>query len=75
MNLAIAAAFGLGGVESYPAVFAPFGGFADETPVRDGRIRPSDAPGIGVEAKAALWALARQVVGGDAASRQATDRR
>jgi D(-)-tartrate dehydratase len=53
-NLAVAAAFGLGGCESYPHVFEPFGGFADETPVVDGRVRPSEAPGVGIEHKADL---------------------
>lgn len=53
-NLALAAAFGLGGCESYPAVFAPFGGFADHTPIEEGRVRVPDAPGLGIEAKADL---------------------
>lgn len=53
-NLAIAAAFGLGGCESYPAVFAPFGGFADTTPIEGGRVRLPDVPGLGIEAKADL---------------------
>ncbi|MGH3341762.1 MAG: enolase C-terminal domain-like protein [Carbonactinosporaceae bacterium] len=53
-NLAIAAAFGLGGCESYPAVFEPFGGFADHPPIEDGRVRLPDVPGIGIEAKAKL---------------------
>lgn len=58
-NLAIAAAFGLGGCESYPAVFEPFGGFADNTPIRDGRVGLPDVPGIGIEAKANLHDLIR----------------
>ena len=53
--LNIAVGLGLGGNESYPDVFAPFGGFADATPVDNGRIRMPDAPGIGFEAKSALW--------------------
>jgi L-alanine-DL-glutamate epimerase-like enolase superfamily enzyme len=52
--LAIAAGLHLGGNESYPDVFRPFGGFADDTPVEDGRVAPSEAPGIGIERKAAL---------------------
>ncbi|WP_116040481.1 enolase C-terminal domain-like protein [Amycolatopsis palatopharyngis] len=59
-NLAITAAFGLGGCESYPRVFEPFGGFADETPVVDGRVRLPEAPGIGVEHKRTLHELVRQ---------------
>ena len=53
--LAIAAGLRLGGNESYPDVFAPFGGFADDTPVEDGTVAPCEAPGIGIERKAALY--------------------
>jgi D(-)-tartrate dehydratase len=53
-NLGIAAAFGLGGCESYPKVFQPFGGFADAMPVEAGRVRLPETPGIGIESKAAL---------------------
>ena len=52
--LHIAAGLGLGGNESYPGVFEPFGGFADDIPVRDGKVRPPEAPGIGIETKAEL---------------------
>lgn len=62
-NLGIAAAFGLGGCESYPMVFHPFGGFADDLPVENGRVRPAPVPGIGVERKAALWKLIRELFG------------
>ncbi|HRD78135.1 MAG TPA: mandelate racemase/muconate lactonizing enzyme family protein [Hyphomicrobiaceae bacterium] len=55
--LNIAVGLGLGGNESYPDVFAPFGGFADATPVEGGRIRMPDAPGIGFELKSNLWAV------------------
>ncbi|WP_027285794.1 enolase C-terminal domain-like protein [Rubritepida flocculans] len=55
--LNIAVGLGLGGNESYPEVFAPFGGFADSTPVENGRIRMPDIPGIGFEAKNDLWAV------------------
>ena len=57
----VAAGLGLGGNESYPEVFAPFGGFADATPVQDSRIRMPEIPGIGFEAKAALWDVLREV--------------
>ena len=57
--LNIAAGLGLGGNESYPDVFQPFGGFADDVPVRDGRVRLPDIPGVGFEAKANLWAVMR----------------
>jgi L-alanine-DL-glutamate epimerase-like enolase superfamily enzyme len=59
--LNIAAGLGLGGNESYPEVFAPVGGFADGTPVVDGRIRMPDAPGIGFEAKNDLWAVLKDL--------------
>ncbi|HET6625934.1 MAG TPA: enolase C-terminal domain-like protein [Nocardioidaceae bacterium] len=62
-NLAVAAAFGLGGCESYPQVFWPFGGFADETPVINGQVRLPDAPGIGIEHKSALRELVHQQFG------------
>jgi L-alanine-DL-glutamate epimerase-like enolase superfamily enzyme len=52
--LHIAAGLGLGGNESYPEVFAPFGGFADRTPVENGYIKIPDVPGIGFEEKADL---------------------
>jgi L-alanine-DL-glutamate epimerase-like enolase superfamily enzyme len=52
--LHIAAGLGLGGAESYPGVFQPFGGFADGVPVEGGRVRIPDDPGIGIERKASL---------------------
>jgi len=61
--LNIAAGLGLGGNESYPEVFAPFGGFADETPVEDGMIRLPDVPGIGFEAKSDLMEQIRSLFG------------
>jgi len=54
LSLNIAAGLHLGGNESYPAVFAPFGGFADDSRVENGRIGLPDAPGIGLEKKQAL---------------------
>ncbi|MDE2859368.1 MAG: mandelate racemase/muconate lactonizing enzyme family protein [Chloroflexota bacterium] len=52
--LHIAAGLGLFGNESYPHVFQPFGGFGDDIAVRNGRIQPPQAPGIGFELKADL---------------------
>ena len=49
--LNIAVGLGLGGNESYPDVFAPFGGFADDCPVENSLVRLPDIPGIGFEAK------------------------
>lgn len=55
--LSIASGLGLGGNESYPDVFAPFGGFADDTPIQDGFVAPPEVPGIGFEAKTRLFKL------------------
>ena len=61
MSLNIAAGLGLGGNESYPGVFQPFGGFADDLAVDDGHVRLPDAPGIGFERQQALYALMRRL--------------
>jgi L-alanine-DL-glutamate epimerase-like enolase superfamily enzyme len=61
LSLNMAGGLGLGGNESYPGVFQPFGGFADAIPVEDGYVKLPDAPGIGFEAKANLWAVMREV--------------
>lgn len=57
MSLNIAAGLGLGGNESYPDLFQPFGGFPDEANVEDGYVRMHDSPGIGFERKADLYRL------------------
>jgi L-alanine-DL-glutamate epimerase-like enolase superfamily enzyme len=57
LGLAIAAGLRLGGNESYPGVFAPFGGFADGTPIEDGSVALPDLTGVGFEAKADLLAV------------------
>jgi len=55
MSLHIAAGLGLGGNESYPGLFRPFGGFADGIPVADSYVGLSEIPGIGFEAKNELY--------------------
>jgi len=55
MSLAIAAGLGLGGNESYPDLFQPFGGFPDGVEVQDGHVTLPELAGIGFEAKAALY--------------------
>jgi len=55
MALNIAAGMGLGGSESYPAIFKPFGGFADDISAVHGRVALPDAPGIGLELKNELY--------------------
>jgi L-alanine-DL-glutamate epimerase-like enolase superfamily enzyme len=61
MSLNIAAGLHLGGNESYPDVFQPFGGFADGIAVKDGHVALPDIPGIGFEAKAALYKVMREL--------------
>ncbi|MBO0661695.1 mandelate racemase/muconate lactonizing enzyme family protein [Jiella sp. MQZ9-1] len=60
MSLNIAAGLHLGGNESYPDVFQPFGGFADDVRVEDSLVGLPDAPGVGFERKAALYALLKR---------------
>ena len=59
MSLNIAAGLGLGGNESYPDVFAPFGGFADHTQVEDSMVGLHQCPGVGFEEKANLISVLR----------------
>jgi L-alanine-DL-glutamate epimerase-like enolase superfamily enzyme len=61
MSLNIAAGLRLGGNESYPDVFQPFGGFADDTPVRDGHAPLPDIPGVGFEAKRSLYKVMKSL--------------
>jgi len=51
MSLNIAAGLGLGGNESYPDLFQPYGGFPDGVRVEDGHIHMPELPGIGFEGK------------------------
>ncbi|MFN5409599.1 mandelate racemase/muconate lactonizing enzyme family protein [Bradyrhizobium sp.] len=59
MSLNIAAGLGLGGNESYPDLFQPYGGFPDGVKVIDGHITMPDLPGIGFEGKSDLYAEMR----------------
>ena len=63
MALDIAAGLGLGGNESYPDVFHPFGGFADGARIEDSMVGLHQSPGIGFEEKAALIAVMREATG------------
>jgi L-alanine-DL-glutamate epimerase-like enolase superfamily enzyme len=54
MSLNIAAGLGLGGNESYPDLFQPYGGFPDGVRVESGYITMPDLPGIGFEGKSDL---------------------
>ncbi len=55
MSLNIAAGLGLGGNESYPGIFQPFGGFADGIPVKESYVKLPEIPGVGFEAKGELY--------------------
>ena len=54
MSLNIAAGLRLGGNESYPDLFQPYGGFPDSVKVEDGHIIMPELPGIGFEGKSDL---------------------
>lgn len=59
MSLMIAAGLGLGGNESYPDLFQPYGGFPDGVRVIDGHVTLPELPGIGFEGKSDLAAEMR----------------
>ncbi|MBN9472883.1 MAG: mandelate racemase [Bordetella sp. SCN 67-23] len=61
MSLNIAAGLGLGGNESYPDLFQPYGGFPDGVRVQDGHIVMPELPGIGFEGKSDLYAQMLQL--------------
>ncbi|MBE7368367.1 mandelate racemase/muconate lactonizing enzyme family protein [Ramlibacter pallidus] len=54
MSLNIAAGLGLGGNESYPDLFQPYGGFPDGVQVEDSHVVLPELAGIGFEGKADL---------------------
>jgi D(-)-tartrate dehydratase len=61
MSLNIAAGLGLGGNESYPDLFRPFGGFPDGVRVEGGYVVMPELPGIGFEGKADLIRVMREL--------------
>jgi D(-)-tartrate dehydratase len=61
MSLSIAAGLGLGGNESYPGVFKPFNGFADNIRIEDSFVELPDLPGIGFESKSELFAIMKTI--------------
>jgi L-alanine-DL-glutamate epimerase-like enolase superfamily enzyme len=65
MSLNIAAGLGLGGNESYPGIFQPFGGFADGIRVEDSYVGLPQLPGIGFEAKNELFTVMKALANGD----------
>ncbi|HEX6958116.1 MAG TPA: mandelate racemase/muconate lactonizing enzyme family protein [Ferrovibrio sp.] len=62
MSLNIAAGLHLGGNESYPDVFKPFGGFADGIRVEDSYVGLPQVPGVGFEAKAELYKVMQSLL-------------
>ena len=60
LGLNMAVGLQLGGTESYPGVFKPYGGFADTIPVVDGYTKPHDTPGIGMELRREMFADMRR---------------
>jgi len=60
--LQVAAGLGLGGSESNPEIFQPFGGFADDASVIDGRTSLPSVAGIGFESRARLAELFRSLL-------------
>ena len=61
MSLNIAAGLGLGGNESYPDLFQPYGGFPDGVRVENGHIVMPELPGIGFEGKSDLIKVMRDL--------------
>jgi D(-)-tartrate dehydratase len=61
MSLNIAAGLGLGGNESYPDLFQPFGGFPDGVRVEASHVAMPDLPGIGFEGKSDLHKVMREL--------------
>jgi L-alanine-DL-glutamate epimerase-like enolase superfamily enzyme len=59
MSLNIAAGLCLGGNESYPDLFQPYGGFPDSVSVDNGHIVMPELPGIGFEGKSDLIKVMR----------------
>ena len=63
MSLNIAAGLGLGGNESYPDLFQPYGGFPDGVAVENGYVTMPDLPGIGFEGKSDLYQKMKEIAG------------
>jgi L-alanine-DL-glutamate epimerase-like enolase superfamily enzyme len=61
MSLAIAAGLGLGGNESYPDLFQPYGGFPDGVKVENSIVRLPEIDGIGFEGKSDLYSVMKKM--------------
>lgn len=60
LALSMAAGLQLGGSESYPGVFQPYGGFADSIPIEGGYVRLPEEPGIAMELKPSMFHTMRK---------------
>ena len=54
MGLHVVSGLGLGGCETYPSIFQPMGGFADDMKFENGHAMMPDTPGFGFERKTNL---------------------
>ena len=63
MSLHIAAGLGLGGNESYPGVFQPFGGFSDELQIAESYVNLPGSIGLGLENKANYLTMLKRAFG------------
>ena len=63
MSLMIAAGLGLGGNESYPDLFQPYGGFPDGAKVENSFVTMPELPGIGFEGKSDLYREMKSLAG------------
>ncbi len=61
-GLHIAAGLGLYGNESYPEVFSPFGKFANEMEINNGRVQLPDYPGIGYELVPEIYEIMKDLI-------------
>jgi D(-)-tartrate dehydratase len=61
MALNVAAGLGLGGNESYPDIFQPYGGFPDGVWVENGYVMMPELVGIGFEGKSDLYREMREL--------------
>ena len=64
LALSMTAGLQLGGTETYPLMFQPYGGFDDACVVDKGYVKLPDHPGLGIEAKAKLYAVMKEVAEG-----------
>lgn len=61
MALNVAAGLGLGGNESYPDLFQPYGGFPDSVEVENGYVTMPELVGLGFEGKSELYKEMREL--------------